>query len=316
VHRWETLEPSAISPERRCSSPCRFCKAGTDSTCPTAAPPATGSSASYIQVGVAGELTAVLVVGPMRELNVVTSVSSVRQMLILTVSIFLHPACIRSIPKSKRFIKSQFQSISNILFCINNVVLFRVLFCICRAARTITALVGGWRCLDLFSNVSTLLHRAEMSSHVSTRSGSFQRGRVYGCHLGRIFHRSRCMHVSTSSQWRASASIRITYVVSGGTEVFGVKMWGTELSMALLSATTPHEFLITGDFNLHMDDPKQAKEFLSVLNSTNLTQHVSFHTHRDNHTLDFVITDNDSSLSLSSITHLSLLPITSLSTLP
>jgi len=86
--------------------------------------------------------------------------------------------------------------------------------------------------------------------------------------------------------------------------------------MALLSATTPHEFLITGDFNLHMDDPKQAKEFLSVLNSTNLTQHVSFHTHRDNHTLDFVITDNDSSLSLSSITHLSLLPITSLSTLP
>jgi len=75
----------------------------------------------------------------------------------------------------------------------------------------------------------------------------------------------------------------------------------TELGTLLsLATTTPHEFLITGDFNLHLDEPNnsQAQQFLSVLNSTNLTQHVSFPTHKDNHTLDLVITANDSSLSL------------------
>ena len=55
-----------------------------------------------------------------------------------------------------------------------------------------------------------------------------------------------------------------------------------------LAATTPHEFLIASDFNLHLDDPtnSQAQQFLAALNSTNLTQHVSFPTHRDYRTLD------------------------------
>jgi len=50
-----------------------------------------------------------------------------------------------------------------------------------------------------------------------------------------------------------------------------------------LAATIPHEFLITGDFNLHLDNPydSQVKQFLSALDATNLTQHVSFPTHQD-----------------------------------
>jgi len=46
-----TLEPSAISPERHCSSSCRLRMAGTHNTCPVAAPLAAGSSACYVQVG-------------------------------------------------------------------------------------------------------------------------------------------------------------------------------------------------------------------------------------------------------------------------
>jgi len=60
-----------------------------------------------------------------------------------------------------------------------------------------------------------------------------------------------------------------------------------------LAATTPHEFLITGDFNLHLDHPHDSfivKEFLAVLDSINLTHHVSFPTHRDHHILDLVVT--------------------------
>jgi len=66
-----------------------------------------------------------------------------------------------------------------------------------------------------------------------------------------------------------------------------------------LAATTPHEFLVTGDFNLHLDDTTnfQVQQFLPALDSTDLTQHVSFPTHRENHTLDLVITANTSSLS-------------------
>jgi len=75
-----------------------------------------------------------------------------------------------------------------------------------------------------------------------------------------------------------------------------------------LAATIPQEFLITGDFNLHLDNPddSQFKQFLSALDATNLTQHVSFPTHQDLHTLDLVITAS------SSITRLSLHLIISL----
>lgn len=65
------------------------------------------------------------------------------------------------------------------------------------------------------------------------------------------------------------------------------------------SATTPHEFIITGDFNFHVDDPSDsaANNFLSLLSSFNLTQHVNFPTHNRSHTLDLVITSSYSSLS-------------------
>ena len=61
------------------------------------------------------------------------------------------------------------------------------------------------------------------------------------------------------------------------------------------AATTPHEFLITGDFNIHLDNPTDyyTSQFLS---SFNLTQHVNFPTHNKNHILDLVITSSDSSV--------------------
>ena len=70
-------------------------------------------------------------------------------------------------------------------------------------------------------------------------------------------------------------------------------------SFLSLAATTPHEFIITGDFNIHVDSCTDhfTSQFLSLLSSFNLTQHVHFPTHKDNHTLDLVITSSDSSLS-------------------
>ena len=65
-----------------------------------------------------------------------------------------------------------------------------------------------------------------------------------------------------------------------------------------LASTIPHNFLITGDFNLHLDDPlnSQVSQFLSALDAANLTQLVNFPTHRDHHTLDLVIAHNRSSI--------------------
>jgi len=66
-----------------------------------------------------------------------------------------------------------------------------------------------------------------------------------------------------------------------------------------LAATIRHEFLITGDFNFHLDNPDDShvKQFIFELDSTNPTQYVSFPTHQDLHTLDLVITASSSSLS-------------------
>ena len=67
------------------------------------------------------------------------------------------------------------------------------------------------------------------------------------------------------------------------------------------AATTPHEFIINGDFNIHMDNPTDhiTSQFLTVLSHFYLTQHVDFPTHNKNHILDLVITSSDSSLALS-----------------
>jgi len=69
-------------------------------------------------------------------------------------------------------------------------------------------------------------------------------------------------------------------------------------ALLTLAVTNSHEFLITGDFNLHLDKPddSQVKQFLPALDSINLTQHVSFPTHRDHHILDLVISATSSSL--------------------
>ena len=61
-------------------------------------------------------------------------------------------------------------------------------------------------------------------------------------------------------------------------------------------------------FNIHLDNPAEhlSSQFLSLLSSFNLTQHVDFPTHEKNHILDLVITSTDSSLAPSlSSTHCS-----------
>ena len=62
------------------------------------------------------------------------------------------------------------------------------------------------------------------------------------------------------------------------------------------------------DINTHVDNSTNhfTSQFLSLLSSFNLTQHVYFPTHKDNHTLDLVIISSDCSLSPPvSMTHIS-----------
>jgi len=75
------------------------------------------------------------------------------------------------------------------------------------------------------------------------------------------------------------------------------------------AATTPHEFIITGDFNIYLNNPTDTltSQFLFLLSSFNLSQHVHFPTHDKNHILDLVITSSDTLLapavSFTHITH-------------
>jgi len=64
-----------------------------------------------------------------------------------------------------------------------------------------------------------------------------------------------------------------------------------------------HEFVIIGDFNLHIENPSDhlTSQFLSILSST---QHVDFPTHKKSHILDLVITSSNSSLAPSLTTTL------------
>ena len=58
------------------------------------------------------------------------------------------------------------------------------------------------------------------------------------------------------------------------------------------------ELLVTGDFNYHLDCPSEptVSQLTSLLDTFDLTQHVTFPTHSSGHTLDLFITRNTSTL--------------------
>jgi hypothetical protein len=60
-------------------------------------------------------------------------------------------------------------------------------------------------------------------------------------------------------------------------------------------ASLPHSFIITGDFNIHVNDisSSQSSQFLNLLSAYNLTQLVDFPTHTGNNTLDLIIIPAD-----------------------
>ena len=64
------------------------------------------------------------------------------------------------------------------------------------------------------------------------------------------------------------------------------------------AVTTPHEFIITGDFNIHVDylGDTQTIQFFDHLANCNLTQNVKISTHRHGHTLDLIITSANTTL--------------------
>jgi hypothetical protein len=79
----------------------------------------------------------------------------------------------------------------------------------------------------------------------------------------------------------------------------------TEFSSLLASVTSSKsDFVITGDFNIHLDEPLDplTRQFNSLLASCNAVQHVNIATHRDNHILDLVITPTLSALDPTSVT--------------
>ena len=60
---------------------------------------------------------------------------------------------------------------------------------------------------------------------------------------------------------------------------------------------------ITGDFNLHIDDPTDTYgcQFNDMLSRNGLVNHTTFPTHQAGHTLDLVITWNNQEMELRSI---------------
>ena len=55
---------------------------------------------------------------------------------------------------------------------------------------------------------------------------------------------------------------------------------------------TPNKLILAGDFNFHVDNPRdtEARNFLHLLDSAGLQQHVDGPTHCDGQTLDLIIT--------------------------
>ena len=64
----------------------------------------------------------------------------------------------------------------------------------------------------------------------------------------------------------------------------------------------PEALVISGDFNLHLDDLRDydTKKFMNLLETFSLSQHVSGPTHSSGHTLDSIITRSSDDIVLAS----------------
>ena len=101
-----------------------------------------------------------------------------------------------------------------------------------------------------------------------------------------------CIQVSISSS--TFKLITIYRPPSSGTSIFMQEF--TSLIESLISS--PSEFVITGDFNFHVDDPASppAASFLSILDHFGLSQYVTFPTHRAGPTLDLLVARTSSEM--------------------
>lgn len=62
--------------------------------------------------------------------------------------------------------------------------------------------------------------------------------------------------------------------------------------LGYITADLRHKWLlIVADFNIHVDNDATARQFLNLLDSFDLVQHVSEKTHANGHTLDLVISN-------------------------
>jgi len=61
-------------------------------------------------------------------------------------------------------------------------------------------------------------------------------------------------------------------------------------SLLTVAANTPNNFVITGDFNIHINKESDTSsiQFMEILDSFNLTQLVSVATHIEHNTLDLL----------------------------
>ena len=76
-------------------------------------------------------------------------------------------------------------------------------------------------------------------------------------------------------------------------------MFFTEFSILLEDLiTSPHQLLLSGDFNFHVDDASNlnAMKVLDLITSADLRQHINGPTHHLGHTLDLLITRSDDKL--------------------
>ena len=95
-----------------------------------------------------------------------------------------------------------------------------------------------------------------------------------------------------------SSSIIYTQVVIylPGSEQVTDRFFDEITTLLEIVATFQSQVVISGDFNIHVDDPndRHGHHFLEILDSFDMVQNITGSTHKGGHTLDFVITRRNS----------------------
>ena len=113
------------------------------------------------------------------------------------------------------------------------------------------------------------------------------------------FNTFECMELSLNHEGKKTTLVTVYRPEASNKNKYSMEEFYEEFSSLLASYHQKSEVILVGDFNFHVNkkDNTKARQFLDILDTFHLKQHINKPTHKEGNTLDLLITQYDTNIS-------------------